>query len=390
MTPYIKLLVFLIGALYAEVEFAQVTSTQDVIDVQATPSSTPAAFVYVSSKPKINYKINAFVADSYGRLTRVPGSPFAADVQSMEVNGKYLFGTNGIDIHSFSIGPDGALQKVASINAQQFNGYNCGGPTDLFVDRSRATLYDLDYAGNECANNVYQSFSIDGSTGALTYLGVSTASVDFQVPLSFIGNNVYAYGSGCFHLEARIYGFKRNGDGTLTDLNIRPPMPVAKPGDFYCTSLVAADATNHAAISVQAYNAQSWQPDGPPQLATYTADGSGNLTTKSTFSNMPEAALQYVTDISLSPSGKLLAVAGAAGLQVFHFHGSNPITRYTGLLTNVQVDQLSWDNHNHLYGISRSAGKLFVFTVTPTSVRQAPGSPYTITNPQNIAVLPKT
>src|SRR6266850_6315599 len=390
MTRYIKLLVFLIGALCSKVVFAQVTSTQNVAGVQAAPSSTAAAFVYVSSKPKINYKIKAFVADSEGKLTRVPGSPFAADVQSMALNGKYLFGTNGIDIRSFSIGPDGALQKVASINAQQFNGYNCGGPTDLFVNRSGATLYDLDYDGNECANNVYQSFSTDGSTGTLTYLGVSTASVEFQVPLSFIGNNVYAYGSGCFHLEARIYGFKRNGDGTLTDLNIRPPMPVAKPGDFYCTSRVAADATNHAAISVQSFNAQSWQPDGPPQLATYTADGSGNLTTKSTFSNMPEAALQYVTDISMSPTGKLLAVAGAAGLQIFHFHGSNPITRYTGLLTNVQVDQLSWDNHNQLYGISRSAGKLFVFTITPTSVRQAPGSPYTIANPQNIVVLPKT
>jgi len=176
----------------------------------------------------------------------------------------------------------------------------------------------------------------------------------------------------------------------LTDLNIHPPMPVAKQGDFYCSFLAATDVTNHVAISVQALNAQSWQPDGPPQLASYTADASGNLATKSAYSNMPETAVRSVIDISMSPSGKLVAVAGAAGLQVFHFHGSNPITHYTGLLTNVQMDQLSWDNHNHLYAISRSAGKLFVFTITPTSVRQAPGSPYTITNPQNIAVLPET
>jgi hypothetical protein len=92
----------------------------------------------------------------------------------------------------------------------------------------------------------------------------------------------------------------------------------------------------------------------------------------------------------MSPGGKLLAVGGTAGLQVFHFNGGKPITHYTGLLTTKEVDQFFWDNDHHLYAISRSAGKLFVFTITPTSVRQAPGSPYTITNPSNIIVLPKT
>jgi hypothetical protein len=48
-----------------------------------------------------------------------------------------------------------------------------------------------------------------------------------------------------------------------------------------------------------------------------------------------------------------------------------------------------WDNANHLYAISRSAGKLYVFTVATTSVTQAPGSPHSITNPENLIVLPK-
>jgi hypothetical protein len=77
------------------------------------------------------------------------------------------------------------------------------------------------------------------------------------------------------------------------------------------------------------------------------------------------------------------------GLQVFHFNGSNPITHYTGLLTKDEIDQFFWDNDNHLYAISNASGKLFVFTVTPTSVSQAPGSPYTISQPLNIIVLPK-
>ena len=392
MTRYIKLVVCVIATLCTEVAFAQVASTQIDATIQDSTGSSPVAYAYVSSNPSSNnYEINAFAAASNGKLTPVPGSPFSADVQDMAVNGKYLFGTNGIYIYSFSIAPDGALKQVASINAQQFNGYNCGGPTALFLDHTGATLYDLDYDGNGCANNAYQFLAIDRSTGGLSYLGVtSDSSVQFEVPLSFTGNNVYAYGSGCYHMEGLIFGFKRNSDQTLTDLNINPAMPVAKKGDFYCPSLPTADPTNHLAISFQAYNGQSWQPDGPPQLATYTADSSGNLNTKSTFSNMPKTALTYATDISMSPSGRLLAVAGMPGLQVFHFNGSHPITHYTGLLTKDQVDQSFWDNDNHLYAISRSAGKLFVFTITPTSVRQAPGSPYTITNPQNIIVLPKT
>ena len=166
-------------------------------------------------------------------------------------------------------------------------------------------------------------------------------------------------------------------------------MPAAESGDFYCPYLAAEDTTNHLAISVQQLNS-NWDPVGSPQLATYTADNLGNLTTNSTFSNMPSTAVRAVTDIWMSPSGELLAVAGTSGLQIFHFNGSNPITRYTGLLTRDEVDQLFWDNDNHVYAISRPAGKLFIFTVTSTSVSQAPGSPYTITNPQNIIVLPKT
>ena len=49
-----------------------------------------------------------------------------------------------------------------------------------------------------------------------------------------------------------------------------------------------------------------------------------------------------------------------------------------------------WDNNNHLYAISGAAGKLYVFTVTPTSASQAPGSPYSITAPAYLIVQPRT
>jgi len=381
MTCSIKLASRIIVTLSAVAAFSQ---------AEPAVSSSPVAFVYVSSNPSGNgYQIYAFAANTDGHLTQVAGSPFLADVQNMALNGKYLFGSNGVDIYSFSIASDGALQEVGSVNAQQFNGGNCGGPFALFLDHTGASLYDEDIYGNSCANNSYQSFKIDGSTGELNYLGMtSEASPEFNVGLSFIGNNVYAYGSSCYHFSPSIFGFQRSSDGTLSWLDINPSMPVAKNGDFYCPYLTAEDPTNHLAISVQQFTG-NWDLDGPAQLATYTADVSGNLTTTSTYSTMPTAAVQAVTDIWMSPSGGLLAVAGTGGLQVFHFNGSNPITHYTPLLTRDEVDQLFWDNDNHLYAISRSAGKLFVFTITPTKVSQAPGSPYGITNPQNIIVLPK-
>jgi hypothetical protein len=59
------------------------------------------------------------------------------------------------------------------------------------------------------------------------------------------------------------------------------------------------------------------------------------------------------------------------------------------LLTKDEIDQVFWDNSNHLYALSRNAGKLHVFTVTPTSHSEASGSPYTIANPANVIVLPK-
>ncbi len=358
-------------------------------------ASSTVAYVYVSSNPSgTTYEINAFAADSKGQLTTVPGSPFSANVFNMALNGKYLFGTDGTNIYTFSIGSSGSLTEVSSVNAEQFNPGGGGGPYALFLDHTGATLYDEDVNGYE-GNNDYQFFNIDKSTGQLNYFGVtSTATEEFWTPLSFTGNDEYAFGSDCYHFGADLYGFKRNSDGSLTYLNNNPPMPTAKAGDYYCPYLAEADPTNNLAVSVQQLCCgYGGSPVGAPQIATYTVDSSGNATTSGTYSNMPKTAVKNVTDMSMSPSGQLLAVAGTAGLQVFHFNGASPATRYTGLLMKdpVQnIDRMFWDNANHLYVVSSSASKLYVFTITPTTHRQAPGSPYAITNPQFVIVLPKT
>ena len=224
-------------------------------------AQSPAAFVYVSSNPSGNQRqIDGFAAAANGQLTPIPGSPFAANVTAMAVEGNYLFGSDGVYIYSYSIASNGALTLVSSINAQQLNG-GSGGPEGLFLDHTGATLYDFDYDGNEGANNDYQSFSVNQKNGQLTYLGASQASEYFQSVLSFIGNNEYAYSSSCYHFTQDINGFQRESNQTLNLLNISPSIPDAPTGSFYCPYLASADPNNNLAIAMQPLNAETWQVD---------------------------------------------------------------------------------------------------------------------------------
>ena len=361
---------------------AQATSSATEIG-----SSTVPGFVYVTSVNSDNAEeIYAYSESAGGSLTPVAGSPFAANGYNLATNSKWLVSTDTVNIYSFSVAENGAITQASSINAQQYNQYTTGGPVSLFFDRTGATLYDEDIYGTQGANNTYQFFDLNQGTGALSFLGATTSySAAWITPLSFIGNNEYAYGASPLYGGQYIYGFSRASNGTLTELNINPSYPKASDG-AYAPYLAAADTANHLAITLTPNNDMT--QTGPTQLSVYTADSSGNLTTESTSSNMPTVAVGNVNDLKMSASGKLLAVAGSAGLQVFHFNGANPVTRFTGLLTTDTVSQVAWDNMNHLYAVASAAGKLYVFTVTTTGVKQAPGSPYALTSPGYVAVFP--
>jgi hypothetical protein len=148
--------------------------------------------------------------------------------------------------------------------------------------------------------------------------------------------------------------------------------------------------------------------DGPVQLASYSVDGSGNISSTNTWQNMPTPDVGP-TLLRISPGGGLLAVAGGTcswcvlsadtagnGLQVFHFNGANPITHYTGVLTTDPIEQMEWDNDSHLFALSDEAGKLRVYRVTTSGYSEAPGSPVTVkgkvnaTGPYGLAVVPAT
>lgn len=357
--------------------------------VNASETASPVAWVYVSST--INYtnpdEVFGFYAYPNGSLRPIPGSPFNDDVRVGAVNGKYLYGpvSSGFDLNAYLIESNGSLRYAATTNILPPNG-GCGSPGQPTFDHTGASLYSFDYQGIQCANNTFEAYSVVKSTGDLTFLGDAGDTTNMNGALTFIGNNQFAYGSDCVQFSPSIYGFQRNTNGSLTPLNISPAFPTGSPG--WCPNQAAADPTNHVAIAMEPI-AGYGDITGPFQLATYTASSSGSLTTTSTSSNMPRVQVGVVTSLSMSPSGKLLAVGGGSGLQIFHFNGASPITLFTGVINvNAIQDQMYWDNANHLYVISETAKKLWVYTITPTRYSQAPGSPFSFNTPVGLIVQP--
>lgn len=344
------------------------------------PAATPVAFVYVTRTTQID----GFAAAASGKLTPVPGSPFPhITVNHIAGNGKYLFAvsSDGSAIETFSIEADGALKYATSTAVGSHEDCGPWPLAPLFLDHTGANLYLATFGGGLCGDEEYLTFRIESSTGALDYIGDSGTRFEYQDPLTVSANNKFAYGSDCIDFEGGYLDtfseLKRSSSGVLSfDTTFSPPTPKTRnAADFYCRSGPVADPANHLAVSLQAIDFNTSTADGPPQLATYTADSNGNLTTASTYENMPSVATGGGT-MRMSPSGKLLAVGGQ-GFEIFHFNASSPITHYSGVLQSAHaIRQFAWDGVNHLYALG--TGLLFVYTATPTSITEATGSPYSI------------
>ncbi len=216
--------------------------------------------------------------------------------------------------------------------------------------------------------------------GAGAFFGV-------YLPASFLGNNQFAYeatNDSCMYYT--VWTFARAASGLLTEVDASTTLPTPPDGfRAYLPTQLATDSSNHVAIALIPAN-----PPGctgiAPQIGSFTADASGNLTTTNTSATMQSTVVTSVNDMKASPAGNLLAIGGTGGLQVFHFNGADPPTPYTAALTTDTISQMFWDRFGHLYAISPATGELHVFTVTPFVAMEAPGSPYPIGAPQYLAV----
>jgi hypothetical protein len=381
----------------------------------ATPPK-PAALVYVGSGTHI-YGYSAAVN---GKLTAAPGSPFNYSLSLMGANGYFLFGfvPNTVTIESFSMASNGVLKKAATTNTQTYESSTCSPLTywngqGLRIDHSGSSLYNAAIPEDAYCYSKFQSFKINSANGTLSPLGETDKIFFGGASLSLLGNNKFAYSPTCVYPfgnsgSPEITAFQRLSSGELVTAKAGVPIPPA-PVDtsntdsggpytgYYCPNGgIATDPTNHVAMTFYAIDSDDNANYGPAVIATYTADANGNLTTTSTYKNMAtlptaaDATCLACATLRMAPSGKLLAAGGIGGVALFHFNGGSPATKYKTLLTTESISQIVWDNNDHMYAVGSDAkgGKLWVYTVTPTSVTEAPGSPYSIPNAAGIVVQP--
>ena len=331
-------------------------------------------------------------------------------------NQKYFITLGTYWVRSYPVKANGAIgAQVSQINTQNYSGRDCGTTNGAVLDHSGQDVYVLLNVPPD-GNNVcdaYQTFKI-ATSGQLAFNGVT--STDTGAPPmrnlpTFLANNKFAYTVNNFVFltikgTQEIYlnvgnTFTRESNGTLEFLNFYSGYPSANwgfplPYDYdqeaedlweWIPLQVTADSTNHLAVAMYPWYDPPKGTSLGPQLASFTVDSQGYPVSTNTYKNMPLSDL-FPTVLNMSPDGKLLAVAGG-GLEVFHFNGAAPITRYSKVLTTDSISWIHWDKTNHLYALS-TGGKLYVYTITPTSIAAAPGSPYTTSGPASgLFVVPK-
>jgi len=401
MTSQLQRLLCLVVAASPQAALAQFTP--------ATTAPPPVAHVYVQTPQGVNL----YNTSSTGKLTLAAGSPFKTVGLMVGTNGKYFISNGTNYVHVYAMSSTGAIGKeVSNINTALYSGAECGTTGPTVLDHTGQTLYvqHADSVGGAVVCSAFQSYRL-GSTGQLTFVGATEQGVDIHVaaptPLTISGQNNYAfdiYGYSFGYEGSFVQAFKRTAStGSLDQWNIAVSNPPTYDSSWsWMQFSVTADPTNHVAVFEMQEQGLPYGPFAHPQLASYTMDSSGNLTTTNTYRNMPAPSV-YPSVMNMSPSGKLLAVAsptgysgsgcncgraswGTAGLQVFHFNGGSPITHYTATLTQTPINSVHWDNANHLYALSYSTGKLYVYTITPTSITPVSGSPYTIGSPTGLFV----
>jgi hypothetical protein len=406
-----NLFVCLIATLCTGVALAQ--TSIDPAYQRPDATSSPVAYVYVqTSNGTVLYD-----ASSSGKLTLVAGSPFNTSGLLIGSNGKYYITLGIHDLHTYKIAADGALgPQTSQFDTQSYAGGQCGTTAGAVLDHSGQDVYvSLKGAPAGDGNNLcdaLQASSLSSSSGMFTFKGDLVVDDDSKTSGSdtlpvLLGNNKFAYSlegiaDGC---EQSINIFARESSGALefaAGQNVT--FPVGPSGGYYYyplfpshvsspvvsvwPSLITDDATGHLAIALYAEKDAPCGTTKAPQLGSFTADSKGNLTTTNTSANMPSVA-SGINVMRMSPSGNLLAVATGTGVQIFHFNGSSPITKFTGVIgTTGFIRDLQWDKSNHLYAINGASGNLHVYTITTTTAVEAAGSPYAVGG-THLAVVPK-
>jgi hypothetical protein len=378
-------------------------------------SAAPVAYVYVGTSKGV-YLYNAA---PNGSLSSVPVAPRSVEGVAIGSNRGYFLSLDPDTLHAYTQTPDGEIRSQSwFVNTQTFSGGECGTAQGGVFDHSGQYIYvqlfpDQPVPNDQEACAAIQTFKIDG-TGALSFLGATQFATEIQTGVNtafsplikLSGNGSYGYSASFDHeCDVRTWEFKRESSGTMLFNTYEILTVPSTPPDWRWEPFVmTADPTNHLAIAMNGQSGEA-SPCGDTvhltQLGSFTVASDGNLATTNTAANMPTPKVDPQV-LNMSPSGQFLAVGGSTpfsaingtqtpGLQVFHFNGANPIKSYSAVLTTVPINDIHWDNSNHLYALSNATKKLYAYTVTSSSITAVPGSPYTIASaPNALVVVPST
>jgi hypothetical protein len=352
-----------------------------VPNVKAQSAPSTAAYVYIQIQGPAG-AVYGFNASSTGQLSTMSGSPYKPAGLIIGSN-KYQFFTLGEDnLHSYGLTSDGAIgSQIGQVPVLDYSGGDCGsgasGGDGAVLDHTGSNIYVLleNGSGYDCA--AYQTYTItkagyfdfSGDTEITWSAGGDSGDYQFGLP-SILGNETFAYSQYLDTFGPIVSGFKRESSGTLEVLQFNETDP---SGDGYIpTSPDASPTGNYVVLQLYPEDA----PSG--QLGSYTVDSKGNLSSTNTSSNMPTVPFS-ITGTTFSPSGNFFVIWAdngqgnteqGNGIQIYNFNGAAPLTAYKTLLNGTPIDQVAWDASNHLYAISKSDNKLYVFTVTSTSVTE--------------------
>jgi len=365
------------AALCAASAYSQNTSTDTTVPA-------PVAAVYVETKAGIDI----YNVSTAGKLSLLKGSPFWVSGNMGGVRGSYLITAGTDNLRTYKIESTGAIGgRAGEIDTQKYAGSQCGTIDGApLLDHTGQYFSVPLYGGPTCA--ALQTFKI-ASSGLFSFLG-DVQSEDgvhsdvYQIGVStYSSNDLFAYGVESEQGGSSFLAYKRAAAGDLVmNGSFTEKDPTFDPSYYnYAPVMLAADNASHLAVVMN-------QPFGPRccntyTLASYTINNTtGAIASTNTYQDMPVLKVN-ANDIAVSWGGNFAAVGGSSGtnggpgLQLFHFNGAAPATPFGGvLLPNVGITEVMWDKNNHLYAFSPFSQELYVYTVTSTSITEAPGSPY--------------
>jgi hypothetical protein len=386
------------------------TQTLEATSQTATPATV--ANVYIQTRQGVNlYNVTAA-----GELALVKGSPFLNSGQMEGITGKYLISVGTTNLHTYLLASNGAVEKQVSVtDTQKYSGSECGttaddnnDPNGAVLDHTGKYFYVQLYGAtvNYYFCDAWQAYRVE-STGKLSFLNDAVETMDW-IASEYIGtqptyvptitsNDKLAYAGNNLQHEFAAFTFPSG----LIETNdaYKTTGPALGPWSHLIPLRAEADPASHLAVLL-CFSDANGGIRTPLLLASYTVNNTtGDIASTNTLQNMPNASNfgscfgSSMQGMSMSRSGRLLAVYGNPGLQLFHFNGAAPIAPYSSvLLPTDDIDQVAWDNNNHMYVLSYETQELHVFTATPTSVTEVAGSPYSVVGAYGIhglIVVPK-